>query len=214
METRAFNFRDRRTPNQIRHRLERDIRAILRIDTAGGRLTFQGTLKSDYGMFGFHLAVEAANRSNNLYSIRIEATPLPGSPDDERFRRSAQSWMDVWTHGFERSNDMVEDSPDLHRRFVEEALEAEADEATVADVQRLILDAMRKGAKFSTVHKEGGSTVSKWGPFFVRVDHGESSGIGMLPTKASFLKFIRNHYDFGLPELDSWKLILRMMDSP
>jgi hypothetical protein len=221
METKQLRFRDRRAPHEIRHFLERRLMTLLRIDTGAGRLAFRGTLKSGYGVFQFDLTLQAAHWWGNLYSLQIEASPLPGAKDDQAFRKSAQSWFGWWTSDFKATSDSIDNSPDRHRQCVEQALASESAESTVAGIQRTIAEAVRAGATFSTAHKEGGTNIGFRGGKFFRSDYGESSEHESFATDEAFLAFLRrfyhgevsrNSHPHQVPELDAWKLILRLMD--
>ena len=79
---------------------------------------------------------------------------------------------------------------------------------------------MKKGARFSTSHKEGGTNITWNGDRFVRDDYGDYPDHITYASEAHFLDALRKFYDWetsknGYPEkvseLVAWRLMLRLL---
>lgn len=93
----------------------------------------------------------------------------------------------------------------------------------VAELQRAVLRGLRRGARFSTSHKEGGTTIHFDGHRFVRADHGEWTGLEHFDSDAALLAFLRRYFDWeitrqagaaGVDEAAAWRLILARLERP
>lgn len=190
--------------------------AQLAVGGAAYRLTLRwlGTLSQ-----GEHCTLETAS------SVSCAATCGPADVDAmlAAERRRAESWLQVWTFGL---------SPGLqpppghastaHRQPVLQAWrDAEAALADVAQLQRLLLQALRGGQRLSTAHKEGGTILRFDGRRFVSADYGESSGVRHFAGEAAFLDHLRRFFDheltrhaaqLPLPEASAWRLIYRRLE--
>ncbi|HNE81951.1 MAG TPA: hypothetical protein PKX39_15310, partial [Flavobacteriales bacterium] len=91
---------------------------------------------------------------------------------------------------------------------------------TVPALQQAIVAAMKKGARFSTSHKEGGTNITWNGDRFVRDDYGDYPDHITYASEAHFLDALRKFYDWetsknGYPEkvseLVAWRLMLRLL---
>ena len=218
-----MHFRDSRPPHEIKFQLERDLMILFRNETTEPRLVLVGGLKQGGATYGLRLSFDAALFWTNCYTLRVGAalaTAPPGS--DDNFGKSAESWFSLWTRHYkaDKPPEPDEGSPDRYRRLVEQSLSAETDLIDVHTVQQEILGRMRKGAKFFTAHKEGGTTISFNGSRFMKAEYGESEMVRHFANEAEFLDFLANFYDWEtsrsifpnkVPECDKWKLILRLL---
>jgi hypothetical protein len=98
-------------------------------------------------------------------------------------------------------------------------VDREAEEA-IRVIQEGILDALREGKSFSTVHKEGGTNIRLPGDVFVFADYGESSDREEFASPEAFLARLRKFYDWEsrrdwyphpAPEIEVWKYIERKL---
>ena len=93
---------------------------------------------------------------------------------------------------------------------------------SVSSIQQIIVERMKRGATFSTAHKEGG-TILKWlDGRFIRSDYGENPDLIKFADETEFLKALRQFYDWDTSkalypskasDFDAWKLILRKLSS-
>ena len=93
----------------------------------------------------------------------------------------------------------------------------------MAAIQEAILDEMRRGGRYATANKEGGTNLGWHESHWVRADYGESDLIETFEDDASFLVFLRKFYDWEtsrnvypakVSDFDAWKLIWRLMQRP
>lgn len=97
------------------------------------------------------------------------------------------------------------------------------DDRAIGATQRAIVAALRSGASFSTVHKEGGTTIRFDGRGHVREDFGESPSLTRFASDEELFVFLRRFYHHevlrdagpaGVSEADAWRLIQRRLERP
>lgn len=97
------------------------------------------------------------------------------------------------------------------------------DDGAIGATQRAIVAALRSGASFSTVHKEGGTTIRFDGRGHVREDFGESPSLTRLASDEELFAFLRRFYHHevlrdagpaGVSEADAWRWIQRRLERP
>jgi hypothetical protein len=221
---REISFRDPRPPQEIQFQLERTLVTLFRVNYQGARLSFHGATKLAGCPYEFDLRFDAALSQTNCYSLSIGACWANFAADySDYFRRAFDSWFQFWTKPFEQAAqpDPAEWSAERYRSLAEQAMAAESHLIDVGCVQQAILSEMRRGRYFSDVHKEGGTTIRWLDSRFVRADYGESDATETFDDEASFLEFLRRFYFMEtskavypekVPELDAWKLILRLLN--
>jgi len=176
--------------------------------------------------YDFELRYVAALADTNCYSLRTQSSwaHQPAS-SHAHFQSTFASWLQLWTRELTPAEPPAEHEIAVERyhALVAAALHAEAHLDTVAAIQRAIVDGLRRGARFATSHKEGGTTITWNRDRFVRVDHGENPDCCEYADELSFLAMLRQflHSDVSRhavtkppPEFDVWKLILRRMSAP
>jgi hypothetical protein len=219
-----LHFRDTRPPQEILAVMEDNITKVFSTSTKDGRLAYSTQARITGAQYAFDLRFEAALPETNGYSLRTDASwsAMPASSHDY-FRKTVGNWIDFWTRGF-KHDEPVETSAgsaERYARLCDEALQAEARLGSVPAIQQAIVAGMKRGATFSTAHKEGG-TILKWlDGCFICSDYGESSDLKKFADEREFLTFLRQFYDSEVsraaypdkvPELDAWKLILRKLN--
>lgn len=94
---------------------------------------------------------------------------------------------------------------------------------SVAAVQRAIVAGMKRGGRFSSSHKEGGTHITWQYDRFVRSDYGDDPATASFTDEAAFLAMLWNFArwdatryapDGAFSDLDTWILTLRRMYRP
>jgi len=220
-----LHFRDTRPPQEILAVMEDNITKVFSTSTEDGRLAYAAQARVTGAQYAFELRFEAALPGVNAYSLRIDSSwsAMPASSHDY-FRKTGGGWIDFWTRSFKRDEPVEagEGSAEQYARLCDEALQSEARLGSVPAIQQIIIAGMKRGATFSTAHKEGG-TILKWlDGCFIRSDYGEDPDLKKFADETEFLKSLREFYDFEtsravypdkVPEIDAWKLILRKLST-
>ncbi len=223
---RSLSFHDARPPEAVQADLEEHLMTHLVPVITAPLLAYEASTKVVGTPYGIRLDFEAAFPKRNRYSIRVETSWSGSSPDNQDYcRKSARGWFDHWTGDFQKFStfDAKPGQEELYRERRDTALAAEAQLAAVEPIQRLILDRMAAGWRFSTSHKEGGTHIYHRVDRFIAADYGESNEIRDFKTEADFLRFIRQYFDWEtsrsvapnkVPDLLAWRLILRLQRPP
>lgn len=172
-----------------------------------GRVTYR---------LGLHFVDAQVRRQ--CYRLVIEAATGDDTADLNEERRRAEAWIGLWTHGlpWQPLPAAGAGSPQRHQALVAAWRTAELAWQDVGATQRSILEALRRGAWFSTAHKEGGTTIRQVGDGWVAADYGESQQARRFTDAATFLAFLQRFYDHEtsrhvwpdrVPEADAWRLI-------
>jgi hypothetical protein len=203
----TIHFGDSRPPHEIKAKLERDLVTLFQQDPASPNLTYRASRKITGLTYSFELRFEAALPTANCYTLHVDAD---GSA-------SAESWFKFWTRDFNPANlpHPAANVPERYALLVEQSLSAESNLLDAEAIQQTILAGMRKGATFSTAHKEGGTRLSFTGSHFRRAGYGESEETEIFASDTAFLSYLRKFYGWqtsGVSEYDAWKLILRLMN--
>jgi hypothetical protein len=220
---RQLHFRDRRAPHEIRFTIERELMTLLQPAPEEAHLSFRAASKCNGIPFRVLLRLEAALIRTNCYLLQFEAGSKDLSEEQANGRgKELDGWVDLWTRDFKPkpAPEPGEGSAERTLKLTEQALAAEAHLTTVAAVQQEILTALRRGATYSTAHKEGGTNIRYQSDCFVSADYGESDRRDVYRDEAAFLKFLRRFYDSEtsrniypekVSEYEAWMLMLRLL---
>lgn len=207
---RSLHFRDSRPPQEIQFYLERRLMALFEVAAREPKLEWRTTLRMGTEVYRCRLVFEAAFFVTNCYFFHVET-------DGGRM-----SWFDFWAQGWKPAQppNPADNSVARYQKLATQAATAEAHLTDVAAVQREILAALRRGASFSTAHKEGGTNIRYHRGRYVAADYGESSGERTFDSDEAFLAYLRKFFHYqvnqnyrpdAIPELVAWKLILRLL---
>lgn len=220
---RELTFHDVRPPEQVQAGLERHLMSPLTPDDAGERLRFHTAPKINGSPFTIDLSFDAAFPDRNRYTLRVETSWAGSHPANLDYaRNSARGWFTFWTRDFapHATNSSDPGSPELYRERRQQALAAEAELASIATIQRRILDGVRAGGEFSTSHKEGGTRILFRAGKFVSSSYGESNEVQAFQSDTEFLQYLRQFFDWEtsrnvapakVPDPIAWRLILRLL---
>jgi hypothetical protein len=221
--SRLFHFRDRRPPHEIQAALECAFVTPMQPAFKNGSLCYPAKVKVTVIPYEIVMRFEAALARSYAYSLRFDVSwaDMPATHHDY-FRKSCVSWFGFWTREFTEapSPGPGDNEGARYTAACEMARQAEADLSTVPALQHAILAAMRAGASYTTVHKEGGTTIRWDSEHFVRADYGDSSEHQTHSDDAQFLGFLRQFYDWEtsrnvapdkVSDLDAWRLMLRLL---
>ena len=220
---RQFHFRDRRPPHEIQFALERELMTLLPPTRIESQLTFHASASVNGVPYRVLLRLEAALLFTNCYLLQFQADVKNlSSVRPDRGGKYLDGWLDLWCRNFKSSPPPQpgDGSAERASKLAAQALAAEASLSGVPAIQQEILASLRRGASFSTAHKEGGTNISYLRRRFVRADFGESSRIEEFDDDAAFLAFLRKFYDWEtsrgtysqkVSEYAAWKLILRLL---
>jgi hypothetical protein len=188
-----------------------------------GKLVGRANVKMTGAPYSFLLTFEAVLPPMNCYSLRVEASwaELPATHSDY-YSKTSGSWFDLWTRDFQRATPAPpeKNSPQHYQQMCAAALDADADLGSIKAIQQAIVAALKEGACFAKSHKEGGTNIRWLNGRFVRSDYGESEEYKAFADETSFLKFLRQFYDWEtsrniypdkVSDFQAWKLILRLL---
>lgn len=220
---RLLHFQDHRPPHEIQFALERDLMTLFAVAMKDERLTMTANAKVVGAQYDIELRFEAAMLLKNCYSLRVETSWADAAATHhDYYRKTSDSWFSHWTRDFMPANPPAADagSSARYQKICLASLNAEAHLDTVPALQQTIVAAMKRGACFSTSHKEGGTNISWSGERFVRSDYGDYPDHKNFSSEAEFLEALRKFYDWEtskniypekVSDLVAWKLILRLL---
>ena len=220
---RLLHFRDHRPPHAIQFALERDLMTLFTAAMQNDRLIMVATAKVVGAQYAFELRFVAAMPHINCYSLQVETSWADAAPTHhDYYRHTADSWFRFWTRDFQPADPPVaEQAPsERYQNMCAASLNAEAHLDSVPALQQTIVAAMKRGARFTTSHKEGGTNLSWNGEHFVRSDHGDYPDHITYASEGHFLDALRKFYDQEtsqnvypekVSDLVAWKLILRLL---
>jgi ketosteroid isomerase-like protein len=219
-----LDFIDSRTPYAILATFERDIRTAFSPTINDDKLSFQGQASFGCIQYAFELIFKAARPEHNHFHFAMKASwnSLPDSYQDY-CRKTVASWFALWTSDFTPSHEGSEILNDEHRYrlLCDEVAAALQQIATIPLIQQVIVSSMKRGAFFSTSHKEGGSRIVWHTDHFIRTDIGDNPDVKRFAFESDFLDMLYRFYHTDatcsstqLPELIIWRLILRQLRFP
>ena len=223
---RLLHFRDHRPPHDIQFALERDLMTLFNTSMRNGRLVMTADATVVGARYHVELRFEAALPNTNCYSLGVETSWADAATTyHDYYRKTSDSWFSHWTRDLqpaEPPQDAEEGASERYQRICAASLNAEAHLDSVPALQQAIIAAMKRGARFSTSHKEGGTQITWNGERFVRDDHGDYPDHITYASEAHFLEALRKFYDWEtsqnaypekVSELVAWRLMLRLLRS-
>ena len=220
---RLLHFNDHRAPHEIQFALERDLMTLFDATMKNDRLIMTASSKVVGSWHHFTLRFEAAMPNTNCYLLCVETSWADAAASHHNyFRHTAGTWFEHWTRDFQPAEppEVDEGSSERYQRICTASLNAEAHLDSVSAIQQTIVAAMKRGARFSTSHKEGGTKISWDGQRFVRSDYGDYPDHITYASEAQFLDALRKFYDWETSknvhpkkasEVVAWRLMLRLL---
>lgn len=224
--THILHFRDKRTPHEIQCALEGELMTLFTAALENEALRLRARADVNGADYVFDLRFVAALAADNCYSLRFEVSWADAqATHHDYFRKTSDSWIRMWTRDLMPANPPAahEGAPELYRELAEAALKAEAHLDSVAALQQAIIAGLKRGGRFSTSHKEGGTNIFWRIDRFVRSDYGDDPDHKEFKNEAEFLQTLWQfcHWDVSrhagkepLSDLEVWKLILRLLRAP
>jgi hypothetical protein len=221
--TYELQFRDTRTPHELRCAFERDLCVLFAEAEAGETLCWRTQASVVGARYRFELRFEVALPEICAYSLRIDASwEGCNAANEAYYRKTSRSWIELWTRELVAAPlpSAGEGSPERTRALTVDARTAEAHLDSIAAIQTAIVAGMRRGGRYASSHKEGGSNIVWRGKQYVRTDYGDDPAVESFAEDAAFLAMLRRfcHLEVmrwagpeGVAEIDAWKLILRRM---
>lgn len=197
--------------------------SLFAAEVVDGRLHLRTTLVVVGAQYSVELCFEAALLLQNCYSLRVETSWADAAPTHhDYYRKTSESWFRLWTRDLIPADPPAGDagSPERYRKLCDAALSAEAHLDSVAAIQHAIVARMKRGGRFGTSHKEGGTNIFWRAGKFVREDFGDFPDLREFTDDAEFLKMLRRFCDGDVTrnagqeqrsDFDVWKLIWRRM---
>jgi hypothetical protein len=222
---RAFElcFADARPPHEVAWALERAIMTRFVREPGGDGLSWRGEAIVNAAVWTFLLRFDAARPTHNHFTLQAEVSWAHLMPEHHDYeRRSSTGWFALWTRDLATIGVSASDrgAEERYAALCRDAEEAESRLASIAAVQRAILDGLRRGGRYSTSHKEGGTTITWRANRFVREDYGDDPAYETWTDEAAFLAALwrfcqwdatRHARDRQRSDLDTWTLILRLL---
>lgn len=221
--TRLLHFQDERPPHEIQFELERRLMTLFVPTMENGRLIMRAQANVAGGRYFFELCFEAALLLTNCYSLRAETSwAEQAATHHDYYRKTSDSWFQHWTRDLQPANPPKANagSTGRYQKLCAAALQAEAHLDTIPAIQQSIIAALKRGGRFTTAHKEGGTNIFWQSGRFVRSDYGDYPDEQKFTDEAAFLKMLYQfcHWDVSRnagpdkrSEFDAWKLILRRL---
>lgn len=221
--TRLLHFRDERPPQEVQFELERRLMTLFVPTMENGRLIMRAQANVVGGRYFFVLCFEAALLLTNCYSLRVETSwAEQAATHHDYYRKTSESWFQHWTRDFQPANPPKANarSTGRYQKLCAAALQAEAHLDNIPAIQQSIIAALKRGGRFTTAHKEGGTNIFWQSGRFVRSDYGDYPDEQKFTDEAAFLKMLYQfcHWDVSRnagpdkwSEFDAWKLILRRL---
>jgi hypothetical protein len=224
-------FDDSRPVLDVKYDVERRVKRLLSRDPERPEsLIFRGTSASatTAGTDIIELRLEAAFDTHSLYALRLDYEGLRSPGNEQTWSENLRRTMDRWTEGLKRSECGAGGSPERFREVVDETTIRERqlanqppraeDQAEILTAQQSIITRLRRGERFFTAHKEGGTNIGWIRDRFVFQDYGESEDREEFTEDAPFLAQLRKFYDWRArydwmphtsPEVEVWRFIER-----
>lgn len=171
----------------------------------------------------FLLRFEAARPAHNHFTLQAEVSweHLASEHHDDE-RRSSTGWFALWTRDLAAARIPASGrgAGARHAALCRDAEEAESRLASIAAVQRAIVDGLKRGGRYSTSHKEGGTTITWRAGRFLREDYGDDPAYDTWTDETAFLEALwrfcqwdatRHARERQRSNLDTWTLILRLL---
>lgn len=222
---RAFelHFDDARPPHQVQWALERAIMTRFWREPGDDPLAWRGEAVVNAARWAFRLRVDAALAAQHRFTLLAEVSWAHLASEHHDYeRRSSTGWFASWTRELAAIGAPVSGrgAEERYAALCRDADEAEARLGSIAAVQRAILDGLTRGGRYSTSHKEGGTTIAWRAGRFVREDHGDDPAYESWTDETAFLAALwrfcqwdvtRHALDQQRSDLDTWTLILRLL---
>ncbi len=220
---RLLHFRDHRPPHEIQFALERDLMTLFTASMQNDRLVATAIATVVGGRYHFTLRFEAAMPNTNCYALCVETSWADAAATHhDYYRHTSDSWFSHWTRDFMPAEppDDAEGPNERYQRICAASMNAEAHLDSVPALQQAIVAGMKRGGRFSTSHKEGGTNITWNGERFVRNDYGDYPDQIAYASEAHFLEALRKFYDWEtsqnvypekVSEFVAWKLMLRLL---
>ncbi len=220
---RLLHFRDQRPPHEIQFALERHLMTLFVASMQNDRLTMTANANVVGARYDFVLRFEAAMPLTHCYSLRVETSWADAAQTHhDYYRKTAGSWFEHWTRDLMPADPPATDAGPSARyqEICAASLNAEAHLDTVPALQRTIVAAMKRGARFTTSNKEGDTNIRWNGSGFVRIDQGDYPDTVVFSNEMEFLEALRKFYDWEtsrnvypekVSDLVAWRLMLRLL---
>ena len=221
---RHLHFRDHRPPHAVQFALERDLMTLFAASMKDDRLTLTASAKVVGAQYDFELRFEAAMSLINCYSLCVETSWADAAQTHhDYYRKTAGSWFEHLTRDLQPAEPPATadaGAPERYQAICLASMNAESHLDSVPALQQTIVAAMKRGARFTTSHKEGGTNISWNGERFVRSDYGDYPDHITFSSETEFLDTLRKFYDQEtsknvypekVTDLVAWKLILRLL---
>jgi hypothetical protein len=222
--TYVLHFRDKRTPLEVIFVLEQQVSRLFSMEMEQGKLCFSANAVVVGALYHFRLCFEGASPGYHSYSLTMDVSWGKQSDGNfEYYSKTSKSWFELWTRDFQASNPPREHEFDKSRyaQLCDASFEVQRQEKSVPEIQQSIVAEMKRGARFRTSHKEGGTNIYWRGDRFFRSDYGDDPAERQFTDELSFFTMLRQfcYWDVArnsgseqLSEGDVWRLILRRMD--
>ncbi len=214
---------DPRRPLLVQAMLEGDVMVPFIPSEPGRPFIFRANASVVGASYEFQLIYVAASIDWNQYTLLMNVTwPNPSAEFSNYYHKTSGSWFDLWTQSLATGTLPPGEASDVreYQLRCEEVQQHEQQLSSVQNIQALIIQAVQRGARFRTSHKEGGTDIFWRGGHYVRSDFGENPSDQRYRHESKFLamlfqffqgEVIRNAPHGSLSELDAWRLILRQL---
>lgn len=216
-------FQDNRAIVEVLFVFESRLRIIFDAEMAEELLSFRRSFNLNGATYQVQLVYLGATDHSDIYRFSVSGQWTTTDADTHQyFLRSSASWLEYWGSGFELISleAEVQNNANLYEQRASDFQQYMSKFAEVTKCHDYIVSEMKKGAKFATSHKEGGTIITyQFGGFSIS-DYGESNNHQRISDKQHFFDFLSRFYELETrqasstkddSELKSWQLITRFL---
>ncbi|MFO0857773.1 MAG: hypothetical protein U0640_10500 [Phycisphaerales bacterium] len=216
---------EEKSPEQMQVALERELMVILDRRIEKHTLFYRAKANVNGCRYEFEVEFLGIEGGKYFYRLMSDASWAHlSSKNEEYFCKVSNSWITMWTRelnaGRMKSAPTAQNSTPQYREACDHAMQFESNLDSVEAIQQEIVAKIKKGGRYTSSHKEGGSNIRWRGGKFVRDDYGDYPDHIEYKDEADFLAKLkmflhwdvaRNYEGQKISDLDAWRLMLRRL---
>lgn len=214
---------DVRRPEQMQEAMEREFGVLFEREMESGVLVYRAKGNVNGARYEFEMRFLGVEGKKYYYSVVSDASwGHQAKAHHEYYSKVSESWFEMWTRELKQGvmKGAEGESTNGYREACERAMVFETELDSVEAIQREVVARIKRGGRYSTSHKEGGTNIVWRGGAFVRSDYGDYPDHVTYKDEPEFLaklrmflqwEVARNSEGQKISEFEAWKLILRRM---
>lgn len=214
---------DKRPPEQMQEAMERELMVLFERSMENDMLTYRANGNVNGARHEFEFQFFAVSHGKYFYRFISDASwQHQAATHHDYFQKVSDSWFQSWTRNLQPISKVpAHNEPTAaYQDACDQAQKFEFNLDTVEAIQQEVIARLKRGARFATSHKEGGTNITHRLGKFVRDDYGDYPDNVTYKDEADFLAKLRMfmHWEVArnfeaqkITEFEAWKLILRRM---